>query len=146
MDLLSAVRVTLLGCLERVRTGKCKFTRVGGCNLPPSKAGDSADNWIVTASRDIVRPDGRCRKVSPLRASSPCSSGLCRPLPLPSGSSGLEQELAAAHVRIGSTNQICRQKQFVSRGGGEEFLLVWGRLNCCAWGGTDAGVKRSLLL
>lgn len=89
VDLLSAVRVTLLESLERVRTGKCKFTRIESCSLPPSKASDSMDNWIVTTNRDNVSPDGRCRRMWQLRAVSPCPSDLCRPLPLPSCSLGL---------------------------------------------------------
>lgn len=60
--------------------------------------------------------------------------------------SGLEEEMTAADVWIGSAKQICRQNQFVSRVGGEEWILVSGRFNCCAKEGTDAGVKRSVLL
>ena len=156
MDLLSEVRVTVLGPLERVQKEKCKFARLESSNLPPIKDSDSTDKWIATACTKHgsviiveVNPEAGCRKNSAGQSFLPVvllviSAVLLHcPYLLPSG---LEEEMTAADVQIGSTKQICRPNRFVSRVGGEKLLLVWGRFNCCARGGTDAGVKRSLLL
>lgn len=113
------------------------------------------DKWIATTYTIRgnviiveVSPEGRCRKNSAAQSFLPAVLVISAVLLHGPGlfTSGLEEETTAADVQIGSAEQICRQNRFVSRVGGEELLLVWGRFNCCARGGTDAGVKRSLLL
>lgn len=156
VDLLSDVRVTLLGPLERVQRGKCKFTCLEVLTCLTLRISDSMDKWIATTYTNHgnviiveVHPQGRCRKNSVAQSFLPAVLLVISAVLLPCPNlfpSGLEEEMTAADVQIGSAKQICRQNQFVSRVGGEELLLVWGRINCCARGGTDAGVKRSLLL
>lgn len=154
VDLLSDARVTLLRPLERVRKGKCKFTCLESSNLPHIKDSDSMDKWIATTYTThgnviIVSPEGRCSKNSAAQSFLPAVLLVISAVLLHCPNlfpSGLEEEMAAADVQIGSAKEICRQNRFMSRVGGEELLLGGGSFNCCARGGTDAGVKRSLLL
>ena len=71
MYLLSDVRVTLLGPLENVEKGKCKFTCLESSNLLHINDSGSMDKWIATTYTNHgnviiveVNPEGRCRKNS----------------------------------------------------------------------------------